>query len=65
MDNLPEWVVSVVAVAVGLSSCLAVLTARPLGRFLRRVLLERPDRAPQAGREPVREEPVGVAAPRG
>jgi hypothetical protein len=46
MDNLPDWAVSVIAVAVGLSPGLALLMARPIGRFLRR-LLERPEVAPQ------------------
>jgi hypothetical protein len=64
MDNLPDWAVSIIAIAVGLSPGLALLMARPIGRFLRCVLLERPEVAPQSGREPVREGPT-VAAPLG
>jgi hypothetical protein len=48
MDSLPSWAVSVSAVAVGLSPGLALLIARPIGRFLRRVLVERPEVAPQS-----------------
>jgi hypothetical protein len=61
MDNLPDWVVSIIAVAVGLSPALALLMAPPIGRFLRRVLLERPEAAPQSRREP--EGPAVVAPP--
>jgi hypothetical protein len=65
MDGLPDWVVTIIAVAVGLSPGLALLMARPIGRFLRRVLLERPEVALKAGRELAREELAGVAAPPG
>jgi hypothetical protein len=61
MRNLPDWAVSVTAVAVGLSPGLALLMARPIGRFLRRALLERPETAPRSGREP--EGPVLVVPP--
>jgi hypothetical protein len=64
MDNLPAWVVSVIAIAVGLSPGLALLMARPIGRFPRRVLLERPEVVPQSRRPPVREGPA-VATPPG
>jgi hypothetical protein len=55
MDNLPEWAVSIIAIAVGVSPGLALLMARPIGRFLRRVLLERPELEPQP-RGPVSDE---------
>jgi hypothetical protein len=45
MHNLRDWAVSIIAVAVGLSPGLALLIARPNGRFLRRVLVERPEAA--------------------
>jgi hypothetical protein len=61
MDNLPDWAVTIIAIAVGLSPGLAILMARPIGRFLRRVLLERPEVAPQSRLEPVRQEPAGVS----
>jgi hypothetical protein len=64
VDSLPDWALSIIAVAVGLSSGLPLLMARLIGRFLRRVLLERPEVAPQSGREPVRVAPA-VAAPPG
>jgi hypothetical protein len=61
MDNLADCALSIIAVAVGLSPGLALLMARPIGRFLRRVLLERPEVAAQSGREP--EGPAVVAPP--
>jgi hypothetical protein len=48
MDHLPDWTVTIIAVAVGLSPGLALLIARPIGRFLRRALVERPEVAPQS-----------------
>jgi hypothetical protein len=42
MESLPDWAASIIAVAVGLSPGLALLMARPIGRFLRRVLLQTP-----------------------
>jgi hypothetical protein len=48
MDSLPDWAVSTIAIAVGVSPGLALLMARPIGRFLRRTLLERPEIAPQS-----------------
>jgi hypothetical protein len=65
MDNLPEWAVSIIAVVVGLSPDLALLMARPIGRFLRRALLERREAAQQSRREPLREGRAAVAAPPG
>jgi len=53
MDSLPDWAASIIAVAVGLSPGLALLMARPIGRFLLRTLLERPEVSPQSRREPV------------
>jgi hypothetical protein len=64
MDSLPDWAISIIAIAVGLSPGLALLTARPIGRFLRRVLVDRPELATQLGREPVREG-TAVLAPLG
>ena len=49
MDNLPDWAVSVIAVGVGLSPVLAILSARSIARLLHRALSPRPE----AGREPV------------
>jgi hypothetical protein len=64
MENLPDWAVSIIAVAVGLSPGLALLMARRIGRFLRDTLLEPPEVAPQSECEPVRERPAFVAPPR-
>jgi hypothetical protein len=55
MDNLPDWVTLIIAIAVGLSPGLVLLMARPIGRFLRHVLLERPEVAPHL-RRPARDE---------
>ncbi len=60
MDNLPDWAVSIIAVAVGLSPGFALLLARPIGRFLRRTLLETPETAPQSGLELVRRSSIKV-----
>ena len=46
MDILPDWAVTIIAIAVGLSPGFALLMARHIGRFLRRVLVERPEAAP-------------------
>jgi hypothetical protein len=42
MDNLPDWVVSIIAVAVGLSPGLAILSVRRIARLLHRALWSRP-----------------------
>jgi hypothetical protein len=57
MDNLPEWAVSIIAVGVGLSPVLAILSAPSIARLLHRALWPRPE----AGREPAREEAIGVS----
>jgi hypothetical protein len=57
MDSLPDWAVSIIAVTVGLSSVLAILSARPIARLLHRALWPRPE----PGREPAREDAVGVS----
>jgi hypothetical protein len=57
MDNLPAWAASIIAVAVGLSPGLAILSARSIARLLHRALEPRPE----AERESAREEPVGVS----
>jgi hypothetical protein len=60
MDSLPDWAVSIVTVAVGLSPGLAILSARRIAWLLHRLLWPGPEVAPQAGRETAREEPVGL-----
>jgi hypothetical protein len=65
MNDLPTWAVTIAAVAVGLNPVLLLLTARPIGRFLRRVLLERREVALQSRRQPLREGRAAVAAPPG
>ena len=41
MDNLPDWAVTIITVAVGLSPGLALLSARPIARLLHAVLWPR------------------------
>jgi hypothetical protein len=65
MDNLPTWVVTIAAVAVGVSPGLAILSAGLIARVFYRVLGPRPEIAPEPGPDPGRGEPVGVAASRG
>jgi hypothetical protein len=38
MDNLPDWIVTITAVAVGLGPGLALLLPGPIARLLHRVL---------------------------
>jgi hypothetical protein len=59
MDNLPDWAVSVIAVVVGLSPVIVILSARSIARLLYRALWPRPKRAPRIGREPAHQKPVG------
>jgi hypothetical protein len=61
MDNLPDWVVTIIAIAVGLSPGLAILSARSIARLLHRALWPRPEGAPRSGRELAREELAGVS----
>ena len=61
MDTLPDWAVTIIAIAVGLSPGLALLSARSIARLLHRALWPRPEAAPQSGREPVRQELAGVS----
>jgi hypothetical protein len=65
MDSPPDWAVSIIAVAVGLSPGLAILSARSIARVIHRALLPPPKRAPRIGRESVREGPVAVPVPPG
>jgi hypothetical protein len=57
MDNLPTWVVTIAAVAVGLSPGLALLLTRPIVRLLHRVLSSRAKIVDQPGFAPTCEEP--------
>jgi len=41
MDNLPDWAVTIITVAVGLSPGLALLSARPIARLLYAMLWPR------------------------
>jgi hypothetical protein len=65
MDNLPDWAACIIAIAVGLSPGLAILSARSIARLLYRALGPRPEVAPEPGRGPMDGEPAGVAAPQG
>jgi hypothetical protein len=57
MENLPDWAVSIIAIAVGLIPVFAIFSARSIARLLHRTLSPRPE----AAGEPAREEPVGVS----
>ena len=63
MDNLPDWVVSTIAVAVGRSPGLAVLSARSIARLLYWALSPYPE--VENGRNSAREDPAAVATLRG
>ena len=65
MDGLPNWAVSIIAVAVGFMPGLALLLVGPVVRVLHRALLPLPEEMPRRRREPAHGEPAGVAAPRG
>ena len=65
MDNLPTWVVTIAAVAVGLMPGLAIFSASSIAQLLHRALLRHPEEAPEPGPEPGREEPAGAGASRG
>ena len=43
MENLPDWAVSIIAVAVGLSPGLAILSARSIARLIYHMLGPRPE----------------------
>jgi hypothetical protein len=58
MDDLPEWAVSIIAIAVGLGPGLAVFSARSIARLLYRAVPLRTEVAPKPRREPAREEPI-------
>jgi hypothetical protein len=60
MEHLPTWVVTIAAVAVGISPGLAILLAGSIARLLYRVLGPRSEVAPKAGRGPVPEGPARV-----
>ena len=61
MDTLPDWAVTFIAIAVGLSPGLALLSARSIARLLRRALFPRSQVAPKPGRAPAHGEPAGVS----
>jgi hypothetical protein len=61
MDTLPDWAISIIAIAVGLSPGLALLSTRRIARLLHRALWPRPEVAPKAGHELAREKLAGVS----
>jgi hypothetical protein len=63
MDNLPDWVVSIIAVAVGFSPGLAVLSAGSIARLPYWALSSYPE--VERGRNPAHEDPAAVATLRG
>src|SRR6516162_3783064 len=52
MDNLPSWVVTIAAVAVGVRPRLAILSTRLIARVLHLALWPRPKVTPMLGSEP-------------
>jgi hypothetical protein len=65
LENLPYWAASIIAIAVGLSPGLAVLSARSIARLIHRALWPRPEVALEPECGPMGGEPAGVAAPQG
>jgi hypothetical protein len=64
MDSLPTWAVSIIAGAIGLSPGIALLAARPIGRFLRCKLLARSSQQVSQGElnsKPIKERGNGHA----
>jgi hypothetical protein len=61
MDNLPDWAALMIAIAVGLSPSLAILSARLIARLLHQALWPRPEVEP--GVKPTNEQAVAVATP--
>jgi hypothetical protein len=61
MDHLPEWITSIIAIAVGLCPGLAFLSARSIARLIHRVPWPETPRAGQRERKPACEGSVGVS----
>jgi hypothetical protein len=64
MDNLPTWVVTIAAVAVGLTPELAILSASSIARPVYHMLGPRPEMTREPEGEPTRDERAGAAASR-
>jgi hypothetical protein len=64
MENLQPWVVTIVAVAVGFTPGLAVLSARSIARRIYSVLGPRPKVTREPDGELTRDEPARGAASR-
>ena len=64
MENLPDWALWIITIAVGVSPGIAILSARPIARLIYHMLGPRPEvmREPEGG--PARDEPAGAAASR-
>jgi hypothetical protein len=62
MNDLPPWVVTIAAVAVGLMPGLAILSARSIARLIYHMLEPRPEVADRSRREAALGEPTGPAA---
>jgi hypothetical protein len=63
MDNLPDWVASIIAIAVGLTSGLAVLSTRSIARLIYWALSAYPE--VERGRNPAHVDPAAIATLRG
>jgi hypothetical protein len=64
MNDLPPWVSTIAAVAVGLVPGLAILSARSIARLIYHLLGPRPEVMREPVGEPARDEPAGAAASR-
>jgi hypothetical protein len=64
MNALAPWVVTIAAVAVGLSPGLALLSARSIARLIYHMFGPRPEVMREPDGEPTRDEPAGAAPSR-
>jgi hypothetical protein len=62
MNDLPPWVVTIAAVAIGLMPGLAILSARSIARLIYHMLGSSPDVMREPEGEPTRDQPSGAAA---
>ena len=64
MENLPDWAVSITAVAAWLMPGLAILSARSIARLIYHMLGPRPEVMREPEGEPAQDEPARVAVSR-
>ena len=64
MNDLPPWVATIAAVAVGLMPKLEILSARSIAQLICQLFGPRPEIMRKPEGEPTRDEPAGAAASR-